>query len=53
MDAGVPEGDVALRNDLLTDRAPGGGVAVTAAAPATLHVELLSQPLLTKLASDK
>ena len=53
MDAGVPEGDVALRDDLLADGAPGGGVALGAAGSASLHEELLTQPLLTKLASDK
>ena len=51
MDAGVPEGDVALRDDLLADGAPGGVITLTATASTPLHIELLSQPLLTELAS--
>ena len=52
MDAGVPEGDVALRDDLLADGAPGGGVALTTATRPGLHEKLLSQPFLTELASN-
>ena len=52
MDAGVPEGDVALRDDLLADGASGGGVTLTTATSPGLHEKLFSQPFLTELASN-
>lgn len=52
VDAGVPEGDVALRDDLLADGAPGGGVALATTTRPSLHEKLLSEPFLTELASE-
>ena len=52
MDAEVPKGDVALRDDLLADGAPGGGVTLATTTRPSLHEKLLSEPFLTELASD-
>ena len=52
MDAGVPEGDVALGDDLLADGAPGGGVALTTTTRPSLHEKLLAESFLAELASD-
>jgi len=52
VDAGVPEGDVALRDDLLADGAPGGGVTLATTTRPSLHEKLLSEPFLTELASE-
>ena len=52
MDAEVPEGDVALGDDLLADGAPGGGVALATTTRPGLHEKLLTEPFLAELASD-
>jgi len=52
VDAELPEGDVALRDHLLADGAPGGGVALSTATSPGLHEKLLTQPFLAKLASE-
>ena len=52
MDAELPEGDVALRDHLLADGAPGGGVALSTATSPGLHEKLLTQPFLAEFASE-
>ena len=52
MDAEVPEGDVALRDDLLADGAPGGGVALATTTRPGLDEKLLTEPFLAELASE-
>ena len=53
MDAGVPEGDVALCDDLLADGAPGGGVTLAATSRPGLDEKLLTQPFLAELTSEE
>ena len=53
MDAGVSEGDVALRDDLLADGAPGGGVTLAATSRPGLDEKLLTQPFLAELTSEE
>ena len=52
VDAGVPEGDVALGDDLLADGAPGGGVALATTTRPGLDEKLLTEPFLAELASE-
>ena len=52
MDAGVPEGDVALCDDLLADGAPGGGVTLATTSRPGLDEKLLTQPFLAEFASE-
>ena len=50
VNAGVPEGDVTLLDDLLADSAPCRVVTLSAAGIPRLHVKLLPKPFLTELA---